>query len=166
MNNRWVLCVGLMLLATTALAAPKSSPAVDRNLPVEITADGMIADDAARLVVFSGHAVATQGDIVIRADRLSIIYTDKGQDNDVERIVGEGNVRIEQGARVATGERAEFFRGEERVVLTGSPQVQEGQNLVKGNEIVLFLKENRSVVKGGQGGRVSAVLQPKSGGTR
>ena len=166
MKNCRFLCVCILLLATTALAAPKPSSSVDRNLPVEISADGMVADDAARVVVFSGHAVATQGDIVIRADRLSIHYTAKGQDDDVERIVGEGSVRIEQGARVATGDRAEFFRGEERVVLTGSPQVQEGQSLVKGNEIVLFLKENRSVVKGGQGGRVSAVLHPKSGGTR
>lgn len=166
MKACWIF-LACLLLATPSLAAPAAkSSAVDRNQPVEIAADRMEADDVAKSVVFSGHAVAKQGDIVIQADRLTIFYTGKSGGDDVERIVGEGNVRIEQGERLATGGKAEFFRGEERVVLTGSPQVKEGQNLVKGNEIVLYLKENRSVVRGGQGGRVNAVFQPKPGGAR
>jgi lipopolysaccharide export system protein LptA len=106
--------------------------------------------------------VAKQGDVTIHGDRLRIFTAAGG--SDVERIVAEGNVRIEQGQRLATSGRAEYLRAEERIVLTGAPRVSEGQNVVEGQEIVLFLKENRSVVKSGQGGRVNAIFAPRKQG--
>ena len=124
----------------------------------------MEADEAAKTLVFIGHAVARQADVTLYGDRLMIYNAAKG--GDVDRIVAEGNVRIVQGTRIATGGKAEYFRSEDRIVLTGSPKVVDGANSVQGHEISLFLKENRSVVKGGQDGRVNAVFQPKEGGAR
>jgi lipopolysaccharide export system protein LptA len=158
----WITCTAL-LLATTAAAAPLESGSASRE-PVEVTSDSLEADDVAKTVIFIGHAVAKQGDVTIHGDRLTIHSAAGG--NDVERMIAEGNVRIVQGQRTATGDRAEYLRAEERIVLTGSPRVSEGQNSVQGHEIVLFLKENRSVVKGGADGRVNAVFQPQSGGVR
>jgi lipopolysaccharide export system protein LptA len=164
MIRRWIVCIMLVLLAGPALAAPADPPATDRREPVEITADRMEADDAAKTVIFSGNAVAKQGDVTITGDRLTIFAPPAG--GDVERVLAEGHVRIVQGARVATGERAEYFRAEERIVLTGSPRVSEGANLVQGHEIVVFVKENRSVVKSGRDGRVNAVFTPQGEGQR
>ena len=164
MKRCWILCAGLLLVSGLAVAAPPAQSGAGSKEPVEITADQMEADDVAKTVVFIGHAVAKQGDVTINGDRLTIFYTDKG--GDVDRIVAEGDVRIVQGARVATGGKAEYFRSDERIVLTDSPKVVEGANSVQGHEIVLYLKENRSVVKGGQDGRVNAVFQPKAEGTR
>ena len=158
--RRWsLLCVGMLLLADTVTAAPLPLPAASSREPVEISADRLEADDLAKTLVFIGHAVAKQGEITISGDRLTIHYPPEG--GDVEQIVAEGNVRIVQGERVATGQRGEYFRAEERVVLTGSPRVSEGANSVQGHEITLFLRENRSVVKGGADGRVNAVFQPQ-----
>lgn len=154
----WLLCTGLLMLAVTALSAPVPPLTTASREPVEITADRLEADDAAKTLIFIGNAVAKQADITIRGDRLTI-YTAAGG-SDVERIVAEGNVRIDQGQRLATSGRAEYLRVEERIVLTGSPRVSEGQNSVQGQEIVLFLKDNRSVVKGGQSGRVNAIFAP------
>lgn len=162
MTRCWILCAGLLLMAGVAVAEPPA-PTGSRE-PVEIAADRLEADDVAKTLVFVGHAVAKQGDIIINGDRLTIHYAAQG--GDVDRIVAEGNVRITQGARVATGHRADYFRAEERMVLTGSPRVSEGANSVQGHEIVLFIKENRSVVKSGQDGRVNAVFQPKAEGAR
>jgi lipopolysaccharide export system protein LptA len=82
---------------------------------------------------------------------------------DVAEIIAEGSVRITQGERVASGQRAVYDKNEERIVLTGSPVVKEGPNSVQGHEIILFLDGKRSIVKGGQDGRVKAVFQPGSG---
>lgn len=155
----WFLCAGLLLTAGVAMAGPPAFSGVDSRQPVEITSDRLEADDVAKSLVFIGNAVAKQGDITITGDRLTIYYAAGG--GDVDRIVAEGNVRIIQGNRLATGARAEYFRIEERMVLSGSPRVSEGNNSVQGHEIVLLLKENRSVVTSGQGGRVNAVFQPK-----
>lgn len=163
--RRWsLLCAGMLLLAGTVSAAPPSFPTAGSREPVEISADRMEADDQAKTLVFIGHAVARQADVTISGDRLTILYLPEG--GDVERIVAEGNVRIVQGERVATGQRGEYFRAEERIVLTGTPRVSEGANSVQGHEITLFLKENRSVVKSGTDGRVNAVFQPQGEGTR
>lgn len=164
MRRSWILCAWLILVAGPAVAAP---PAVSKNSskePVEITADRLEADDVAKSLLFIGHAVAKQGDVTISSDRLTIFYAAQG--GDIDRIVAEGGVRIVQGNRVATGNRAEYFRSEDRMVLSGSPKVSEGTNSIQGSEIVLYLKENRSVVMGGQSGRVNAVFQPKQGEER
>lgn len=169
MRFSWLLCVGLIFAAGAAGAAPSALSTTSSKEPVEITADRLEADDVAKSLVFIGNAVAKQGDVTINSDRLTIYYASKNtaaQGGDIDRIVAEGNVRIVQQNRVATGNRAEYFRNEDRMILTGNPVVTEGANSVKGNEIILYLKENRSVVIGGRGGRVNAVFQPKQGGGR
>lgn len=160
MQRWWIVCLGI-LLATAAHAAPVASTG---NGPIEISAERLEASDVAKSLVFIGNAVAKQGDVTISGDRLTISY--KGDGGDVDRVLAEGNVRIVQKGRVATGGRVEFFRAEERMVLTGSPRISEGSNAIQGEEIILFLKENRSEVRGGQSGRVNAVFQPQSGGGR
>ena len=164
MARWWSLCTGLLLIAATALGAPGAPAGTGSREPVSVTADRMEADDVAKTLIFSGRAVAKQGDITIYGDRLTIHSAAGG--GDVERIIAEGNVRIVQGERSATGGRAEYARAEERIVMTGSPQVNEGQNSVQGHEIVLLLRENRSVVKGGQDGRVNAIFTPQEKATR
>jgi lipopolysaccharide export system protein LptA len=154
----------MLLLAATVIAAPPALPAAGSREPVEISADRLEADDLAKTLVFIGNAVAKQGEVTISGDRLTIHYLPEG--GDVERIVAEGNVRIVQGERLATGQRGEYFRAEERAVLTGTPRVSEGANSVQGHEITLFIRENRSVVKGGADGRVNAVFQPQGEGRR
>lgn len=169
MRRCWILCAGLLLLTGAAMAAPSGFPRSASKEPVEVTADRLEADDVAKSLIFIGHAVAKQGDVTINSDRLTVYYAAQGgaaQGGDIDRIVAEGNVRIVQGSRQATANRAVYFRAEERMSLTGSPKVTEGTNSVQGTEIVLYLKENRSVVIGGQSGRVNAVFQPQKGGSR
>lgn len=153
-----------LLLILFVLFAPLTTYAQDdltaSDEPVEVTADRLEASELAGTLVFIGNAEAHQGDVTIYADRLTVHFQDGQQE--VERVVAEGNVRIVQLAMVATGDRADFFRQEERVVLSGNPQVSEKGSFVKGHEITLFLNEKRSVVTGGEGGRVNAVFKPES----
>ena len=127
---------------------------------MHVTADQLVANEGTKTIVFSGNAVAKQSDVTIYGQRLIIEYS--GEPREIDQVVAEGDVRIEQEKKVATGDQAIFYRREGRIVLTGDPKVVEGENSVAGEEITIFLDEQKSIVKGGEGGRVNAVLIPTS----
>lgn len=152
-----ILMVLLALAPSPSFAAPQNLP--DNRGPVEVVADRLDVDDAAQYMVFTGNAVATQDDVTIHGDRLTVKY--QGENREIVQLIAEGHVRIVQTTRVATGSKAVFYRLEDRMVLTGSPEVKEGDNYVRGQEITIFLNDRRSIVSGGSGGRVNAVFTPR-----
>lgn len=153
----------LLLVLLTAGFAPaaEQSPlgTYDSSQPINVTADRLEADDAAQRVKFLGNVVARQGDVTIYAAELILFYQ-KGS-KEVERIEADGDVRIVQGARVATGRKGVFYREEGRVVLTGDARVHQGADFVEGDEITVLLGEEKSIVQGREGSRVNAVFHPK-----
>jgi lipopolysaccharide export system protein LptA len=153
-----ILLITLLLGCGYVIAADLEVP--KNRGPVEVSSDKMVADDLAKNLVFEGNAVATQDDVTIYADRLTVTYT--GEEREIQQVVAEDSVRIVQGTRVATGDKAVLYHAEERIVLTGTPEVRDGENFVKGDEITLYLNDQRSVVTGGDGGRVNAVFTPKT----
>ena len=150
--------LAVALLLPVSISAAPVDPSQNRG-PIHVTSDRLEADDQAQTVIFSGNAVATQDDVTIHADRLTIKYT--GEKREIVQIVADGQVRIVQQEKLATGEKAVYYNREERVVMTGSPKVTEGDNFVEGQEITLYLNEKRSVVSGGDKGRVKAIFTPK-----
>jgi lipopolysaccharide export system protein LptA len=133
---------------------------------VHIVSDRLEARQQQRQVIFSGHVVATQGDLTIKGDRMTIFYLEGGGDqtgtNDlgqkVDRIVVEGNVRILQRDRLATGGRAVYYRSENKVVLTGNPRIRRDKDFVQGQRITLFLDSEKSIVEGGPSKPVEATI--------
>jgi len=158
------LLITMLWAVASQAEAPPATPLLSSREPIEITSDRLDADDNAHIMMFIGNAVAKQGDATIYADRLTVRYVEQG--GDVDRVVAEGNVRIVQGERLATSQRADFFREQERILLTGSPQVTEKGSVVKGDQITLFMKERRAIVQASKSGRVNAVFQPKKEGER
>ena len=156
-----ILCTVIILFYLYLPAAAQETQKPAQSEAVKVTADRLDVDDTAHKLVFSGNAVAQQGDVSISSNRLTIEYAPDNQG--VNSIVAEGNVRIVQEERVATGQKAVYDKGEEKIVLTGSPVVNEGANSVRGHEIILFMNGKRSIVKGGQDSRVKAVFKPGSG---
>jgi lipopolysaccharide export system protein LptA len=148
----------LLLLPISAFAASEITS--ENRGPVEVSSDRLEANDKAQSLVFSGNAVATQGDVTIHGDQLTVLYT--GEKREIKQVVAEGAVRIVQGARVATGSKAILYHAEERIVLTGSPKVTEGDNFVQGQEITIYLNDQRSIITGGEEGRVNAVFTPQA----
>jgi len=152
------ICVLLLLLPLSVFAAIAVES--QNRGPIEVSSDRLEADDVAQTIVFEGNAVAIQDDVTIFGDRLTVKYA--GEKREVEQVVAEGAVRIVQGARIATAEKAVLYHAEERIVLTGSPKVSDGDNYIQGQEITIYLNDKRSVVTGGADGRVNAVFTPKS----
>jgi lipopolysaccharide export system protein LptA len=173
-----VLAAFLCALGTAPGRAQQQKAAQqDKAEPIHITSDQVEAFQQQHQVVFSGHVVATQKDIVVQGDKMTVFYVEKSQGEakgseksqgeakgsdlgggSVDHIVVEGNVRITQGERVATGKVATYYRAENKVVLTGDPRVVRNQDSIQGERITLFLDTEKSIVESGPSGRVQATI--------
>lgn len=163
----------LLLWASGLLAADKNAArsSLESKEPIQVVADRLEAFDAEKLVVFSGHAVAVQGDKVIKSDKISLYYKtgktpaakpskEMSPAGDLERIEARGHVNITQGAKVVTGELAIYYQDEQKIVMTGNPLMRDGSNTVAGDRIVVYLNENRGVVERSDNKRVTATIYP------
>lgn len=131
---------------------------VDKSQPIDITSDKVEAYWKENLIIFKGNVIARQKDIVIYADSLEAVIIEDGKG--IERVIAGGNVKIQQGLRVANCQKAVFYNLDQKVVLTGDPKVSEGDNIVSGDEITFDIEKNRVEVKGGASGRGKAKIQP------
>jgi lipopolysaccharide export system protein LptA len=110
------------------------------------------------LIVFKGNVTARQKDMVIYADALEALIIKDGKG--IEKVTADGNVKVQQGLRVANCQKAIYYNLDRKVVLTGDPRVYEGENVVSGDEIIVDIERNRVEVKGGSGGRGKVKIQP------
>lgn len=155
----------------SAVARRKSK--IDANQPIKIVSDRLDAYNEKKLVVFSGNAVATQADRVIRSDKLLLYYrkdTDKteksapksaGEMGELEKIEAKGRVSVTQGEKIVTGDDAVFFQDTQKIVMTGNAVMREGRNIIRGDRIVVFLDEDRGIVESGANKRVKATIYPE-----
>jgi outer membrane protein assembly factor BamD len=139
-------------------AEDKEAKLVDKSQPIDITSDKVEAYWKENLIIFRGNVVARQKDMVIYADSIEAVTIEDGKG--IERVTAGGNVKIQQGLRVANCEKAIFYNLDQKVVLTGDPKVSEGENIVSGDEIIVDIDKNRVEVKGGSSGRGKAKIQP------
>jgi lipopolysaccharide export system protein LptA len=129
--------------------------------PVTIGARELEFDYRTRTLTYRGEVVVTQGDLTLTSDLLRVTLDEAARDA-IREVVAEGNVRVTQGARMASGGRAVFDQQRRTVVLTEDAILRDGPNEVAGERVVVYLEEQRSVVEGGQR-RVKAVLFPSGG---
>lgn len=166
-----------MILTVSFAQAAKDNKTAKNQItskePIEIVSDRMDAYNEKKLVIFTGHAVATQGDKEIKADRLLIYYKkdsskkDKVGDKAVEgagnldKIEAKGNVKVTQKQRVATAEEAVYIHDSGQIVMTGNPVLRDGKNIIKGDKVIVFVNEDRGVVESNPQKRVKAVIYPQ-----
>jgi outer membrane protein assembly factor BamD len=131
---------------------------LERGQPIDITSDKVEAYWKENLIIFKGNVIARQKDIVIYADTVEAVIIEDGKG--IDRVTAGGNVKIQQGLRVANCQKAIFYNRDQKVVLTGEPKVVEGDNIVSGEEIIFDIEKNRVEVKGGPSGRGKAKVQP------
>lgn len=146
------------VLKKEAPAEPMEVKLGDTGEPIDITSDRVETFSKENLIVFRGNVMARQKDMVIYSDSLEALVFEDGKG--IEKVVAGGNVKIQQGLRVANCQKAVFYNRDQRVVLTGDPKVWEGDNLVSGEEIIFDIAKNRIEVKGGPGGRGKVRVLP------
>jgi len=152
----------VVLLGFAASVAQAASELRKSNsdLPITIKSNDLAADNKGKIAVFSGKVVAKQGDVTIFCDQMTVHYGDV--QGDVEKIEADGNVRIVQENRIGLSSHAVYESKLGKITLTGgSPKVMQGTDTVSGEIITYFIDDERSNVSGG---RVEAVIHPKSKG--
>ncbi len=166
-NVRHIVAVLGLLVAMSASvsAAPPSSGGVTKadrsSKPITVRSDQLQAFNDSKQAVFTGRVVARQDDVTIYSDRLEVYYGES--DDEVDKIIAIGNVRILQTNRVGTGGHAIYESKLGKITLTINPRVTQEKDTVTGKVIVYFLDEERSQVEGGENARVEAVIHPKPG---
>jgi len=155
-----------------ALGAPAHAERSDRDQPVNIEADRMMADDQKQMAVFEGRVVLTQGTIVLRADKLTVRQDEKG----FQVGVAVGNPATFRQKRDGVDEwvdgealRIEYDGKAERVELFDKARVSRDKDEVRGNyisydtraEVFRVQPSKDATGPATREGRVRAVFQPK-----
>ncbi len=153
-------------------AKPQSNSQSTKDKKLHITSDSMLVEKESSIITFSGNVVATQGDSVIKADKISVaLFTDKDKKNsssdikqEIKSLTASGNVRLSSANRTATSEKAVYTSTDQKIVLTGDsnfPRVMTGESYIAGKTITLFQNSGKVIVEGGKEQRVEALFNSK-----
>jgi lipopolysaccharide export system protein LptA len=172
-GNKARAAAALALATWCVLAtATASAERADRDKPVNIESDSLIADEGKKVATFDGKVVLTQGSLVIRADRIVV-----QQDNDgFQRGVATGNPARFRHKREGLGEyidgealRIEYDTRVDRVeFFNGARLRRDSGDDIRGDYISYDARTERFTVKAsndasgsGREGRVRATIMPK-----
>lgn len=162
-----------VLAATIVLAAlPALAEKADKDKPTQIEANRMSADDTRRLNIFEGNVVLTKGTIRITAERVVVRQDPDG----FQHATASGApVRFRQKQDPKEGKEGVWVDGEalrveiddrnEKVEMFDRARVARDGDEVRGDYIFLDQRSEFFSVSGGKGapgGRVRAVIQPKT----
>lgn len=134
--------------------------------PIQIEARELQVQDKSQSAVFSGDVVVTQGDAMLKTQRLVVHYDGSaagGVNQRISRLEASGRVYISSKDQTATGERATFDMNRQLMVMTGGEVVlSQGPNVVVGNKLTVNLKTGKADLEAKNTGRVKVLIQPNS----
>jgi len=141
------------------------------NAPIRIKSNKMIVLDKKNEVVFTGNVIATQGNMTIEADSLTVIYQKKGKTKTskinnitktrtIKEILAKGNVKITNKSITAFSNYAIFIKDKNIIILKGKPLIIKNNNRITGDTITIYLNQNKSIVTANKGHRVEAIIYP------
>lgn len=161
-RNRLASLAALLLLAPAGAPAAEQT-ARDQQAPLVVESNEMVIRDVEQRAIYTGEVKATKGEMVLRADRLVVDYTDAG----LQRAHAYGQpVTMDQGKRHGEAREAVYVEENRSLLLVGGARLVEGPNTLEGARIRYFLDERRTEVfsdgEGEEEGRARAVFQPGS----
>ncbi len=163
---------GLVLGPAAARAQIDLGASHDTSQPIEITADNLEVEQDRQIATFTGNVDAVQGELVLKADRLVVHYRQDGEtENNVSRIVAEGNVFLASPDSTAQGDRGVYDVDNDTMVLIGNVVLTRDENVIRGDRLTINLAtgksrmESRAAASGTsvpESDRVKALFVPKN----
>jgi len=144
----------------------------DSNAPVDFSADRIELQDRADRAVLTGNVDIVQGDMRLRAARVTIAYASTAQ-TEVTRMDASGGVTLTSRTETARSQFAIYDLRTRLVTMIGGVVLtRNGQGETRGNRMVLNMNTGFATLDGGRvggsgGGRVTGRFTPpkKAGGT-
>ena len=158
---------GITLALASATQAQEGAARLDTTEPIEIVADALEVNQDQQQAIFTGNVAATQGQILLNADRVVVHYAAGGGDGvqAISIIEAEGNVFFSTNFETAQGDAGLYDVENGMITLTGDVVLTRGDNVLRGTQLVLNLLDGTSRVDGGaaeDGGRVRGVFVPNN----
>jgi lipopolysaccharide export system protein LptA len=125
------------------------------NGPIQIKADSLKLDYKNNSVEFDGAVHATQSGTSLTSKSLKVIYGAKF--GDIKQVIALGDVKMMQGGRWATGQKAVLDEQKHTVEMTGQPVIHDGPDSVAGSRIIIYLDSEKSFVD-----QANAVIFPRN----
>ena len=164
------IILALAVLSATPTLAQQRQDTVsalkghNSDAPVDISADRIEVQDRADRAIFAGNVHATQEDLTLDTQRLTVAYS-TGQSNSsgvqIQRLDAAGGVVVRSPSETAKGEFGIYDLDRKLITLIGNVQLNRGANQINGARLVIDLDSGRAVVDGGppgvnqSGGRVT-----------
>lgn len=152
------LLAGALLLTNTAAHALKG----DADQPINIRARNVEASEKTGVSVYQGNVVLTQGSLRIEGDRLEVTL----RNGAAELIRAWGKpvrlrTRTDRGEEIrAAAQRAEYRAGQRKIDLYRDVELYRDGDVFTGGVVHYALDDETFVAEGGDGGQVTAVIQP------
>ncbi len=149
--------LGLLLAFLAPLVELPAAEAV-APVPTELRSDKLVmtSTDTETTAVATSNVILTGTNLRITCDELTIVALRVGGDDKgaaipavekVKYILATGNVRIVQGQRESTSQKAEVFPREEKVVLSGGPVViDHDTGMIGTGEPLVLLRGQRTLL--------------------
>lgn len=130
------------------LFLPVTSPA-PATPPVHFSGDLFEAYRKEGKAILKGNAWVKQGDTLLKADFIEVLYEKDGKT--AREFRAEGNVNLLEPGRKARSRKAFFYPQENLLILEGDPQVWEGEDELRGERILLYRDPERVIVEKAKG---------------
>jgi len=165
--------LGAAILAV-GLAGSASAQLSSEGGPIRVNADTSSVLERERRVVVIGNVDIVQGDARLRADQVTLFYSDRsgggaggigGGFGDIESMTATGDVFYVTPELKARGDVGTYNAMTDIITLTGEEVVLiRGEDVARGCELELKVSEGRSNLKGCEGDGVQILIIPEGSG--
>ncbi|WP_373081789.1 lipopolysaccharide transport periplasmic protein LptA [Zhongshania sp.] len=152
-------------LALSVCSAALSLPD-DRKQAINLSSDRAIYEN--NQGVYIGNVNMSQGSLKIRADKLTIIESNRK----VEKVIAEGSPayfeqqpRTDEGVVIASAQRIEYSLQQEEILLQKNASITHQGSKISGDRVVYSGRKQMVVADGGtteKENRVKMTLQPQA----
>lgn len=128
-----------------------------------ITSDRLTYDYKRSIAVFEGNVVATDPQMRMSADKLTVIFD---KTNDVKSITAVGHVTMKTEDKTANCEKAVYVAKTGEILMTGNAKLTRGSDVVTGEQINFNLNDEKVHFERGTDQQVKLVITPQGGDSK
>jgi lipopolysaccharide export system protein LptA len=151
-----IFSISALLLFIICTVFQPAGEAEGKEPPIVVEADQMSSTEESNTVLFLGNVDATQGDLRILSDEMTVYYLEEATadkeastEQKIEKLVCVGNVELSSTDWLGTSDQMIYYSGNRKVLLVGNAKAWQGENMISGEKIAYYIDEGRSEVVGG-----------------